>query len=68
MTNPDYLTKAEIQVLVGDIINECIDDKHDWHPEDAYCQIENALKYAFFALSHQIYVRAGKREKFSESA
>lgn len=60
MTNPNYLSKEEIRVLVSDIVNECIDDKHSWHPEDAYCQIDIALKYAFFSLSHLIYMRKNK--------
>lgn len=60
MTNPNYLSKEEIRVLVSDIVNECIEDTHPWHPEDAYYQIDAALKYAFFSLSHLIYMRKGK--------
>jgi len=51
MSNPIYMSKDEIIAIVNKIVEDCIPETdHRWHAEDAYYQIEYAMKSAFVAL------------------
>jgi len=66
MSNPVYLSRDEILAVVSKVIEDSIEQSnYKWHPEDAYYNVEVAIKSAFSALSQLAYMRHPKKETFN---
>ena len=58
MKNPVYLTNDEIVSLVNSLVSEALtESNHPWHPEDAYLQVEGAIRHGFTALGYLAQMR-----------
>ena len=61
MPNPAYISKDEILAIVSKVVEDSIGDAtFYWHPEDAYYQVESAIKSAFVALNELASMRHSK--------
>ena len=61
MTNPVYLSNEEIISLVNSLVSEALtQSNHKWHPEDAYLQVEGAIRHGFAALGFLAHMRNTK--------
>ena len=64
--NPIYLSNDEIVSIVNDLVEQSLSEsKHNWHPEDAYYQVDNAIKNGFAALVALTQMRHPKKESFN---
>lgn len=60
--NPAYLSNSEIIFIVNSLVEQALSEsKYNWHPEDAYYQVDNAIKNGFAALCSLATIRRPER-------